>query len=157
MALAQAVAVPAFDGAGVALALRGAHNVDVLARGERVGLDDVAHVHAADVGKAELAQRLLGRHISLVKVAFGRFRHLFGSDVAKAQLNSHIAVAFHRLLLHHGAGAGFHDRDRNDFAVLIEDLRHADFLADDTFLHLFCLLIRLLVDRPLPANMTSPL
>ena len=54
VALAQAVAVPAFDGAGVALALRGAHNVDVLARGERVGLDDVAHVHAADVGKAEL-------------------------------------------------------------------------------------------------------
>ena len=65
VALAQAMAVPALDGAGVALALADAHDVDVVASGEHVGLQDVAHVQAADVGQTELPQGLFGGDVRL--------------------------------------------------------------------------------------------
>ena len=146
VAFTQTVLVPALDGAGVALALAGAHNVDAVAHGEHVGLEDIAHVHGADVVQAELTQRALGRDVRFIKVALGGFRNLLGRNIAVAQLNGHIAVALHRFLLHDRAGACFHDSDGHDFAVLVKDLGHAHLLADDTFLHFVLPPNRLLVD-----------
>ena len=60
---------------------------------------------------------------------------LLFAGLVKAQLQSGVAVFFHRLDLHHGAGARFHYRDGDDLAVRSKDLRHADFAADDCFIH----------------------
>ena len=73
-------------------------------------------------------------------MTLGRLVDLAGGDVAEAQLHGLVAVAFHGLLLHHGAGASLDHGDGNDLAVLIEQLSHAQFLADDTFLHFLFLL-----------------
>ena len=56
-------------------------------------------------------------------------------DIGKAQLDGIEAFFVHSLFLHNGAGAGFDDSDRDDLAGFIEDLRHADLLANDGFLH----------------------
>ena len=135
VALAQAMAVPALNGALVALALADAHDVDLVASGEHVSLQDVANVHGADVGQTELAQGLLGGHVGLIEVALGGLVHLLGGNFAVAQLHSLVAVALHGLLLHHGAGAGFDHGDGNDPTALVEQLSHAQLLADDTFDH----------------------
>ena len=60
------------------------------------------------------------------------------------------------LLLHDGAGAGLDDGDRNDLAVGVEQLGHAQLLADDTFLHCVCPPVKV-IGWWFPINMTSPL
>ena len=69
-------------------------------------------------------------------MALGGFRNLLDRDVAVTELYSLIAVALDGLLLHHDAGASLDDGDRHNLAVLIEELGHAQLLADNTFLHL---------------------
>ena len=152
------MAVPALDGAGVALTFAYANYVDVVASSEHVGLQDIAHVHGADIRQAELTQGLLGSNVRLSEVALGGLVYALSGNFAEAQLNCLIAVALNGLLLHYGAGTSLDDGYGNDLAVLIEQLSHAQLFADDTFLHFSFPPIRLLADivSNLDANMTSP-
>ncbi len=84
---------------------------------------------------------LLGGDAGLVQVAHLRLAQLGLLHVVEAQLYGNIAFFFCGLLpLSHGAGACFNHGNRNHLAALIEDLRHADFFADDCFLHFLFLL-----------------
>src|SRR5699024_1840000 len=105
-----------------------------------------AHVELGGVIQLELlqdAQDLAGllavAHLGLGQLALGNF--------LKSQLNGGVAVLFLGLLLHHGAGACLDDSDRDDLAGFIEDLGHAQLLADNGLLHVYSSLIRLLVEK----------
>ena len=74
-------------------------------------------------------------HAGLVEVTLLRLGELLGGDFAVAELDGVVAFLVRRLLLDDDAGTGLYYGDRNDLARLIEDLRHADLLADDGFLH----------------------
>ena len=56
------------------------------------------------------------------------------------QLDSLVTIALDGLLLHHGAGTSLDDSYGNNLAVLIEQLGHTDFLADNAFNHFLFLL-----------------
>ena len=133
--------VPALDSAGIALTFAGADHVHAVAAGEGVGLDDVADVQGAAVVQTKFAQRTLGSHVGFLKVALQGLGHVFDGDVAEADLNRGVAVVLHGLLLDNHAGPRFDDGDRDDVALLVEDLRHADLLADDSFLHVYTSLV----------------
>ena len=74
-------------------------------------------------------------------MTFQRLRDLLDRNITEAQLNSGVAVVFHRLLLNDGAGSGFNDGHRDNVALFVEDLRHADLLANDAFLHFYTSLV----------------
>ena len=156
VALTQAVLAKALDNALIALALAGADNVNLVALCEDISLEDVADIDGSDVIKTELTQGALGSDVSLVEVTLGGLVDLLGAHFAVAHLNSLIAVRLNGLLLHDGAGAGLDDGDRNDLAVGVEQLGHAQLLADDTFLHCVCPPIKV-IGWWFPINMTSPL
>ena len=67
--------------------------------------------------------------------SLGGLVDLLGAHFAVAHLHGLVTVGLDGLLLHDGAGAGLNDGDRNDLAVGVEQLGHAQLLADDTFLH----------------------
>ena len=151
----QAAEVPALDNAGVALTFALAGNVHALAGLEGVGLDQVAHVQGADVVQPQLPQGLLGGDVALLEVACQGLGNPLGLLVAEADLHGVVAVVFHSLLLRYHAGTGFDHGDGNDLSLFIENLRHADFLADDSFFHLSFPPVELLVgslqhDPPTP-------
>ena len=125
----------ALDNAGVAFALADAGDVDLVALGKEVGLHHVADFQLAVVLKTELFQVLEHAHAGLLQVArLGLAQFLFG-DFFVAELNGLVAFLLFGHLLHDHAGAGLNDGDGNDLAALVEDLRHADLLANDGFLH----------------------
>ena len=125
----------ALDDAGVALALAGAGHVDLLALGENVGLDHVADFQLAAVLEAELLEVLDHAHAGLLQVTRLRLAELLLGHFLVAELDGLIAFLFLGHLGHDHAGACLDDGDRNDLAGLVEDLRHADLLANDGFLH----------------------
>ena len=133
--LLQAAGAVALDDAGVAVALADAGDVHMVAHREGVGLDHVAHVHLSGLLQLELLQMLLGGHAGLGQVALLRLGQLALGDVLKAQLHSLVTVLLGGLLLHHDTGAGLDHSDRDHLAVGVENLAHADFLTDDSFLH----------------------
>ena len=130
-----ALRAEALDGALIAVALARAGHVDVIAGREGVRLHDVADVELIAVFQTELFQVLLGLDARLGEVALFRLGELLGGSVLKTELNGGIAFLLDGLLLHDHAGACLDDGHGNDLARLIEDLRHADLLADDGFLH----------------------
>ena len=107
----------------------------MVALGENVGLDDVAHVHLGGLVQLELLQVLLGGHAGLGQVALLGLGELALGHVLVAQLHSLVAVLLDGLLLHHDTGTGLDDGNRDHLAVGVENLAHADFLTDDSFLH----------------------
>ena len=123
----------ALDGALIAVALAGAGHVHKVALFEGVSLDDVADVQLGRVLKVELAQVLLGADGCLVQVAHLGLGQLTLGDILVAQLNGRIALFLDSLLLNDRAGTRLDDGDGDHLAVFVEDLRHADFLADDCF------------------------
>ena len=128
-----ALCAVALNGALVAVALAGAGDVHKVALFEGVGLDDVADIQLGSVFQVEFAQILLGGHASLVQVAQFGLGQLPLGNILKAQLDRLIAFLLGSLLLNDGAGTRLNDGDGNDLAVFVEDLRHANFLADDCF------------------------
>ena len=128
-----ALGAPALDDALVAVALGGAGHVYEVTLLEGVGLDDVAGVELSGVLQVELAQVLLGGHASLVQVAHFGLGELPLGNVLIAQLNGVVAVLFGSLLLNDHAGTRLDNGDGDHLAVFVEDLRHANFLADDCF------------------------
>ena len=105
-----------------------------------VSLDNVADVQLSSILQVEFAQVLLGRHASLVQVAHLGLGQLALGNVLIAQLDSLIAFLLGSLLLSDHAGARLDDRDGDHMAVLVKNLRHAHFFADDCFHVCSCLL-----------------
>ena len=62
-------------------------------------------------------------------MAFLRLVDVLDADFAEAKLDSGIAVVFSGLFLDHDARACFYNSNRDDLAVVIENLSHADFLT----------------------------
>ena len=125
----------ALDNAGVALTFADTGNVDLVAFCEDVGLDNVTDFELAAVGKAELLEVLDHAYARLLQVALLMLAQLLLGDLFVTELDSFVAFLFAGHLLHDHAGAGFNDGHGNDLTSLVEDLRHADLLADDGFLH----------------------
>ena len=78
-----------------------------------------------------------------------RFVDPIDGHVAESKLKGVVPIVLHRLLLNHDAGAGFNNGYRDNVALLIEDLGHADFFADDAFLHVYTSLVTPFPRRPL--------
>ena len=131
-------------------------NVTVPGLIEDISFDFVFYVILFRILKTELSNESLVRYASLVEVTLGGLVDLLGAHFAVAHLNSLVAVRLNGLLLHDGAGAGLDDGDRNDLAVGVEQLGHAQLLADDTFLHCVCPPVKV-IGWWFPINMTSPL
>ena len=131
--LLQAVGAVALDDAGVAVALGDAGDIHEVAGLEGVGLDDVADVQLGGVVQVELTQVLLGGSAGLVQVAHLGLAQLALGDILEAQLDSLIAFLFGSLLLHDHAGTRLDDGDGDHMAVLVKNLGHAHFFADDRF------------------------
>lgn len=66
---------------------------------------------------------------ALAKVACERLGHLGRVDLAVAELHGVVAVAFLGLDGRDHVGGDVYERDRDEEAVLIPDLRHAELLA----------------------------
>ena len=130
-----ALCVPSLDDALIAVALGNAGHVDVIASSKGVDLDLGADLELSSIVKLEFLQVLSGRDASLLEMTQLRLAELLLGDLAVSQLHGNIAVILDRLLLSDDARACFDDRNRDHMAVLIEDLGHAHFLADDCFLH----------------------
>ena len=129
----SALCAPALDDALIAMTLAGAGHVHKVTLFEGVSLNDVADVQLGGVIQVELTQVLLGGHASLVQVAHFGLGQLPLGNVLIAQLNSLIAFLIGSFLLDDGAGTRLDDGDGDDLAVFVEDLRHANLLADDCF------------------------
>ena len=138
------VLIPAGHRAGEAMALGGAGHVDLVARDELVNLQHIIDLVTRAVIEAEFAQHALGFDASLLVVALNRLAEQLLSallgQLAKTNLNGVVAIRFDSLGLHNRAGAGLDHSDRNKTAIFGEDLRHADLLTHDRFLHCFVLL-----------------
>ena len=130
-----ALGAPALDDAGVALALADAGDVDLVALFEGVSLDNVADVHLVGILEAELVQHAQRADAGLVEMTLFGFVELALGDFLEAELDGSIAFLFRGLLLDHFARAGFDNGHGDDLAGLVEDLRHADLLADDGLFH----------------------
>ena len=93
---------------------------DVFAEGEKVDVTGISKGH----GYAG------GLQVTLLALA-----ELLAGYFLVTELDCLVSFLLLGHLLHDHAGAGLDDGHGNDLASLIEDLRHADLLADDGFLH----------------------
>ena len=135
MGLLESVLVVTLDGTCEALALAYARNVDNVALSENVSLQNIANVYCADVVQTELLKCLLERYVVLLEVTLFRLVEVLGSNISEAELNCLVAVVLSSLLLNYYAGTRFDNCYGNDLACLVEDLCHADLLADDCLCH----------------------
>ena len=135
MAGGSSLSAPALDNAGVALTLGDACDVNLVALGKNVRLDNVADVESGAILEAELLEVLFKGNARFFKVTLFRLGELALRLILITELNGLIALFFSGLLLDNDVGTGFNNGYRNDVARLIEDLRHADLFADDSLLH----------------------
>ena len=120
---------------GVALALAGGGDVYKFASLEGfVDLDLLANFVGGHVAEAELEQLLARLDASLGKVSGRWLGQCVGLLGAVGDLNCVIAIAGRSLYTDNTHRTDAQHCDRNDFAVLIPKLRHADFFADYRFL-----------------------
>ena len=124
----------------VALALADAGDVYAVAFGEYVSLEYIAQVVGRHVVKTEFLQVLLYCLASLLQMAELRLVELALFHVGKTELYCIVAFLFLCLDLGDRAGASFDYGNRDYLAVSVENLGHANFLADDCLLH-FCFLL----------------
>ena len=90
------------------------------------------------------ADRLRPYYPNVLGVRSTWFLKQHAGTQAEADLHSRVAVVFNSLLLCDNTRTGFNNCYGHDSALFVEDLRHADLLADDCFLH-FVSSFRLLV------------
>src|SRR5688500_1042483 len=118
-----------------ALAAAGPDDVHALAIGENRDVHVVARLRRLGTGlDAYLAADPRGRHAGLLEVAGGRLV-LLGGPVHQAELYGLVAVALDGLDLGDHAWARLDHRRRLHGAVGREDLRHPDFLANQSCHH----------------------
>jgi hypothetical protein len=58
-------------------------------------------------------------------------------ELDEAQLNRIVTVGGRRFSLHHHARSRLEQRDRHSLSVSLEDLGHSDFLAKNSWTHVF--------------------
>jgi hypothetical protein len=120
----------ALDRALEALALRDAGDLDLVARGERVRLDDLADGELAGL-VAELHDVLRRRGVVLLEVAELGLGDVLGLDRAERELDGLVAVVLLRADAGHVTRPGLEDGDALDAAVLQEELGHPELLGED--------------------------
>ena len=130
--------------AGKAASLAGSHDVDKLFAFEDIDQDFVAHFHPIgrgfglrfgagggdfDIDLAHLPHR---RQAVLAQVPTHRLVDARTLDeLHQADLRRFVTIFSGGLALRHHARAGLQHRDRAHVAFAVEQLRHADFFADD--------------------------
>src|SRR5687767_193950 len=149
----------ALDHALEAVALAGADDVDALALVEDRDQHLVAGLRRfGALRDAHLALHARRRHIGLLVVAG---RRLGGAArrilLDEAQLHGFVTVDLRRLRLHHDARSRLQHGGGLERAVLEEQLRHPDFLTDDSSDHgyLPCSLPKALISTSTPAGRSS--
>ena len=84
---------------------------------------------------SEFSNVFLGGNAGLLKVTCHRLVYSLRLLIFKAYLNCVVSVCLNCLYLSYDFGTCFDNGYGNNVSVLIEDLGHAHFLADDCFLH----------------------
>ena len=134
--LLQAVRAVALDDALIAVALADAGHVHAIALGEQFARQLVADLELGAVLQSELFQNLLELgDTGLLLVAGLGLGELTLGDGVEAELHRLVPVLLGGLLLHHGAGARLNDGHGKGVSGFVEDLGHADLLADDCLFH----------------------
>src|SRR5690606_7257872 len=124
-------AVPLHD-TGEALALGLAGDVDQLAGLERVGGDLLAEGVLGGVGGAHLDVVPARGQVVLAQVVAERLVDLARVDLPVAELDGGVAVGLRGPDARHDARTGLQDRHGHDLARFVEDLGHAELLAQDS-------------------------
>ena len=133
----QTGSVETLDNACVALALGSAGDVYEVALNEHVSLDNVAELEHRAVLETELLQVLLQGVASLLQVTLLRLVQASFLNILKTELYSIVAVLLLGLELSYNARTCFDYGAGDNLAVSVEDLGHADLLADDCFVQHF--------------------
>src|SRR6186713_1908889 len=119
-----------------ALALAGAHDVDALTVGEDGYEYLITSLHGiATRGHSHFAPHPRRRHAGFLVVASHRLARLGRPLLDERQLDSLVTVGLRILSLQDDARSRLDDGGRVHRAVRIEDLRHAEFSADDASNH----------------------
>ena len=98
--------VPALDDTLIAVALGDAGHVYLVAGGEGIGLDHVAHVQVRSGVQLKLLQVLFELYAGFLQVAGLGLGQLGLLRILKAQLHGNVTVLFQGFLLGHDTGAG---------------------------------------------------
>src|SRR5215831_15428146 len=118
------------DETGKATALAGSDDVHQFVRIENVHHHLIAGIRSLRAFNSDLTRETGGSDIRLFKVPRHRLIHALGFDeLDKAELDGIVSVLLLRLSLNHDARARLNDGDRDDTAVLLQQLRHSNFLA----------------------------
>ena len=132
---ALALEAVTFHGAGEALALRGAGDVDEVSVGEDLRRQFLADLVLA--GRCFVLKAQLGQVPARVDPGGGvlpahRLVDLARADLAVGKLDGAVAIAFRGADASDDVGPGLDDGDRNDAIVLVEDLSHTQLGAEDS-------------------------
>jgi hypothetical protein len=111
------------------------HALEAFALACALHINDIAlfeHIHLDLLTKSEIVrivymvftQTPFRGNARFFEMAFKRLCHEFLSDIAKANLYCIVTVRLGRLLLSDDARASLHNCNRNDSAVIEEQLRH---------------------------------
>ena len=129
---ADAVEAVTLHDTGVALALAGAGDVDVLAGGEQLGAELLADLVGRGVTRADLGDVAARGHAGLAEVTGGRLGDLGAVDLAEADLDGVVAVLLGGADLGHHVGAGRDHGHGDDAVVLVPGLGHAELGAQQS-------------------------
>ena len=120
---------PALDGAREALALGGAGHVDLHTLREDLGGQLLAGLEILYVLGANFGEVTTRRHTGLGEMTGHRLGHLTRVDLAVAKLDGLVAVGLLVLHSRDDVGRDLDERDGNEEAVFVPNLRHAELLA----------------------------
>src|SRR5439155_1952693 len=127
-------------------------DVHVLARLEQGDRQVLAHLVRRSVGDAELLQVPGGRKIALLELAQHRPREARLLVGAEAELDRGVAVPRGRPHLGDGARSRLDHGHRQDVALVVVELRHADLFADEAD---HGVVSQVLISMSTPAGMSS--
>ena len=125
VAVVDAAEIPAAHDALITLADAGAGHLDLVAGGEHVHGEVLAHFHGGGSGEAQFAHGAVVAHVGLGEVTAHGLGHVLFLGFVERELESVVAVLFFRLDLGHGTGTGLNDRHGDGGAVIGENAGHA--------------------------------
>jgi len=128
--------IPAFHGAGKAVAFGDALNVHLLPDHEMIRLDGIAHFQHGFFVNAEFGQLLAGLHFGLGELAALGLVGILGPGESRPELDGGVAILLLGADANDGAAVQLENRDRNMGTVGLKQPCHADLLRDDACAHL---------------------
>ena len=155
---ASASEVVPLDDALEALAAAGANDVDAFAVGEDRHVHLIARLHRIASGRLlHLAHDARGRHTGLLEVSLRGLVLFRRPSFDEPDLHGLVAVALRRLHLRDDTRASLEHGRRMHGAVGVEQLRHPDFLAEESCDHGYfpCSLPNALISTSTPAGRSS--